>query len=112
MSFLRRLSQFLILIPLAMLIYDLVYEWFVKARILVRTFREWWQWVDVNSFEAAQDTLRRLLTPDIWRQVLEAPGPAVMLIPPVVIYTIYRIWFAIRGGKGAMGGGYTYKSHD
>lgn len=110
MRFLRTLSKILIVLPLVTLVYDLVKEWFVNARIWVRSVQEWWNWMDSESLTAAKPFLNKLLTPEGVTKLMQWPMPFALLIPPVVLYLIYWVWFKIKGGHGA--GRMIFRSHD
>lgn len=110
MRFLRTLSKILILIPIAMFLYDLIKEWFVDARFKIRTLEEWWRWIDSTSLSNGRPFLEKIFSPAFVSDMMATAGPLVMLVPPVVLYVIYRIIFAIRGGHGA--GHITFRSHD
>jgi hypothetical protein len=53
--------------------------------------------------------LQAVFSPKIAEKALSSAAPAVLLIPPLVFYLIYRIIFALRGGQG---GTFNYKSRD
>lgn len=110
MQALRTLSKILILIPIAMLIYDLVDQWFVHARVYIQTFQEWLNTMDSSWPGKVRPILQQTFSSEKAEKIMKAPGPLVMAVPPVVIYIFYRIVFMIRGGQS--GGTITYKSHD
>ena len=108
MTFLRTLSKILMIFPVVTFFYDLIYQWFVKNRFHIRSLKDWWQAVHKESYADGREALRQVF--ENWDKIADQPGPLVLLVPPVVLYLLYRIIFAIRGGRG--GGGFTYKSHD
>lgn len=110
MKVLRTISKILILIPVAMLIYDLVNEWFVNARFKIQTFQEWLTMMDASWTPAVRTHLKGFLGGVQTEQVMQAPGPLVLAVLPVVLYLIYWIWFKANGGQRA--GKFTFKSHD
>ncbi len=110
MQFLRTLSKILILIPIAMLCYDLVDQWFVHARLYIQNLQEWLTMMDPTWTGKVRPVLQQVFSGEKAEKILHAPGPLVMAVPPVVIYIFYRIVFMIRGGQS--GGTITYKSHD
>jgi hypothetical protein len=107
MNALRALSKILILIPIVMLAYDAVKGWFVDAHVRIRPLQEWWRWVDAGSLASARPALAKVMDAHHIDSLLQAPGPVVMLIPPVVLYVLYRVIFAVRGER--TGG---YRSRD
>ena len=106
----RNFSKLLMLIPLAMLIYDLVDQWFVHNMLYLRTFHEWLMWVDPTWAGIVRPFLAIFVAPNMVEKIMTAPGALVMFIPPFVMYILYRIIFALRGGQTA--GTMTFRSHD
>lgn len=110
MPFLRKLSKILILTPIAMLIHDIVKEWFVNARFKIQDFKEWLAFFDESWPSSVRPVLQQLTSGSFAESIMTAPGPLVMAVPPVILYVIYRIIFALQGGQ--RGGTFTFKSHD
>jgi hypothetical protein len=110
MRFLRPLSKILILIPIVMLIYDLVKEWFVNARLYVRSLQEWTIWIDPEWLDPLRNAFKAVFSSNAAQAIMDAPAPLVLIVPPIILYLIYRIIFSIRGGHGA--GRITFRSHD
>jgi hypothetical protein len=46
----------------------------------------------------------------LWEKWASLPSPMALIIPSLVLYPIYWIWFKVSGGHST--GAYTYKSHD
>lgn len=109
MSFLRTTSKILMAPPIITLIYDLVNGWFVEATLKVRSFQDWWIFLHKASFESAKPALINLFSVKTVELLMRLPAPVTLLIPPVVLYILYRIIFLLKGGHGA---GYIYRSHD
>jgi hypothetical protein len=108
MGFLRGLSKFLMIFPVGTFLYDLTYQWFVKNRFMIRSLKEWWQEFSPDTFAAGRETMKGIFAN--WDKIADWHAPLVLLIPPAVLYLLYRIIFAIRGGQG--GDGFKYKSRD
>jgi hypothetical protein len=102
--FLRFLSRALMVFPIGTLLYDLVYQWFVKDTFDIRSLKEWGEWLDKDSYAQAAAAIKDVFPQ--WDAFAQWPAPATLLIPPVFFYVLYRIWFAARGGSG---GKYRYK---
>lgn len=109
MGFLRGFSKFLFAFPVIVLVYDLVEGWFVKNRFKIRSFKEWWVWLDKKSYDDTVPALRGMMS--FWDELADWSAPLVLLIPPVTLYLLYRIIFALRGGQGGRGG-FVYRSRD
>lgn len=110
MRALRTASQILLLPPLATLLYDLVKEWFVYNRVKVRSLEKFWTWLHDDSYDAMRPVFENVLGSNWTTKLMNMPAPLALLIPPVVLYVIYWIWFKIKGGNST--GAFTYKSHD
>ena len=108
MGFLRGFSKFLMIFPVITFFYDLINGWFVKNNIEFRSLKVWWQAVHQESFVSGRDMMRGIF--DNWDRIADKPACLILLIPPVGLYLLYRIIFAIRGGRG--GDGFNYKSRD
>ena len=103
----KKLSQVLALIPLALVLYDLVYFWFIDARVYVRTFGELWHDMSPETLPVAEQWFVSRVSAGLWDMATTTAAPLVFLVPPLVLYVIYRVLFAINGGSGD---GYRYKS--
>ncbi len=101
MDNIRKISQILFLVPLGLFLFDLVANWFVEARIHVRSFLELWKDIDPQSIPAIQAWALHYIPAEHWKAMMDAPAPLVLLVPPTVLYVIYRIVFAISGGSGS-----------
>jgi len=113
MMFLRTLSKVTVLIPVIMLGYDLIYEWFVKARVKIGTFKIWYtDMMGPDGFTQFRNIVADIFGGPNADALAAWPGCVVMLIPPAFFYLLYRIIFAIQGGKSGGGGGFVYKSQD
>lgn len=108
MMFLRGFSKFLLIFPAITFFYDLINGYFVKNKVEFRALKVWWQAIDKESYPAGREFLRGIF--DSWDKWADKPAYLVLLVPPVVLYLLYRILFAIRGGRG--GDGFNYKSPD
>lgn len=109
MSLLRTASKVLMAPPILTLLYDLINGWFVRAEIKIRSFQDWWIFLDKASFEAVKPQMIKILSVKAVELLMKWPAPLTLLIPPVTLYILYRIIFALKGGHGA---GYIYRSHD
>lgn len=103
----KKLSQILVLVPLALVLYDLVCFWFIDARIYVRSFGELWKDMSPETVVSAEQWFSLRVSANMWDQLASTAAPLVLLVPPVVFYIVYRILFVINGGSG---GGFRYKS--
>lgn len=110
MKFLRSLSKILVMFPLGFFLYDIIYFWFVKAKVKVRNVQELWTDIDKVGLVKAQHIFELFLTPKQWTSFSHWPAPLAMLIIPVVLYLIYRLMFLLSGGAGS--DAYRYKSRD
>jgi len=108
MMFLRGFSKFLLIFPAITFFYDLINGFFVKNKVEFRSLKIWWQAIDKESYPAGREFLRGVF--ESWDKWADKPAYLVLLVPPVVLYLIYRLIFAIRGGRG--GDGFNYKSPD
>lgn len=110
MNFLRGFSKFLMIFPTVTFLYDVIDGWFVNNGIKFRSLNEWITLVsDAGTASVARSALQSVL-PKLASDLMGASASIVLLIPPVVLYLLYRFIFALKGGRG--GGGYTYKSRD
>lgn len=109
MEALRSLSKILMIPPIGILLYDLVYGWFVMARIKLRTLQEVWTAFDRSSYNAARPIIDSILTPEAAKTFFGWPAPLSLVILPVCLYVIYWVSFRLSGGKKA--GAYTYRSN-
>jgi hypothetical protein len=108
MKALKSLSQILVLIPIAMLLFDLVHGWFVLATLKVDSFSKWLKWASPEFVPKVKPLLLHVMSAKNAEAVMNAPGPVIMFVPPLVIYILYRVIFAIKGGTG--GGNFKYNS--
>jgi hypothetical protein len=108
MMFLRGLSKVLVIFPVITFLFDLINGFFVKNKVEFRSLKVWWQAISQDSYPAGREFLRGIF--ENWDKWADKPACLVLLVPPVVCYVIYRLIFAIRGGRG--GGGFNYKSPD
>jgi len=109
MEALRSLSKILMIPPVGILLYDLIYGWFVMARIKLRTLQEVWTAFDRSSYNAARPFIESLLTPEGANKLLGWPAPLSLAILPIGLYVVYWVSFRLSGGKKA--GAYTYRSN-
>lgn len=110
MKVLRTISKVLILVPIAMLVYDLVNEWFVNARFKIQSLQEWLELLSPDRARDVRDLLGLMIDGPVVDKVMQAPGPLMVAVVPVSIYAVYWILFKLRGGRRA--GKFTFKSHD
>lgn len=109
MDFLRGFSKFLLIFPAIAFCYDLIYGWFVKNNVEFRSLKIWWQALSKDTYPAGREFLRGIF--ESWDKWADKPACLVLLVPPVALYVLYRLIFAIRGGQGGAGG-FKYKSRD
>lgn len=109
MDFLRGFSKFLLIFPAITFFYDLINGWFVNNKVEFRSLKVWWQAVSKDTYPAGREFLRGFI--ESWDKWADKPAYLILLVPPIVLYVLYRIIFAIRGGQGA-DGGFKYKSRD
>src|SRR5262245_9785525 len=110
MRALRPLSKFLMLLPIATLVYDLVKEWFVYNRLRIRSLEQGWTWLHAKSYEPSKHAIEAFLGKNWTDKIMAWPAPVSLLIPPIALYILYWIWFKFKGGHST--GAYTYKSKD
>lgn len=110
MRFLRTASKIFALVPIVVLIYDLVNEWFVEARLNIRSLKEWILWLNPDWLDPVKNLLKALFGASSAEGVMDTAAPIVLALPPIILYAIYRLWFAAKGGHGA--GKVIYRSHD
>ena len=103
----KKASQIMVLIPLALVLYDLVNFWFIEARIHIRPVEELWKDLSPETLLSAEQWFPLRVSADFWDLMMTTAAPIVLLFPPLVCYIIYRIMFAVNGGSGD---GYRYKS--
>lgn len=103
----KKISQILALIPLALVLYDLVYFWFIEARIHIRSVEELWRDMSPLTLPSAKEWFVSYISGEFWDMISTTVAPLVLLVPPIVLYIIYRVMFAVNGGSGS---GYRYKS--
>ncbi len=110
MRALRTISKVLFVFPALTLIYDLVNEWFVEARFNIRTLKEWVLWLFPDWVDPLGQFLQKVFGASNGEAIMDTMAPVVLVIPPIVLYAIYRLWFAAKGGHGA--GRIIFRSHD
>lgn len=108
MSSLRGISKFLVLFPVLAFLYDLIWGWMVHNKVEFRSLKIWCESLFPDVYAVADEFLAGLFAG--WKDMADMPACLVLWIPPAVLYLLYRIIFALRGGRGS--GGFKYKSHD
>ncbi len=108
MLFMRGFSKFLMIFPTITFFYDLINGYFVKNKVQFDSLKVWWLAVSKDTYPAGREFLRSIF--ESWDKWADKPACLILLIPPVTLYLLYRIIFAIRGGRG--GDGFNYKSPD
>lgn len=106
--FMRTFSKILAALAAGIALYDICYHWFIKNKFHIRPFKDLWTDIHKASYTDMLPHLKSVFAN--WEKIAAWPGPVVILIPAVVIYLLFRIIFAIRGGRG--GDGFNYKSPD
>lgn len=108
MGFLRGLSKFLMIFPVGVFLYDLIYEFAIKNRFRIRTLKELGNDVDKPLYQDIATFMKGFITS--WDKFADWPAPLALLVLPVFLYIVYRIIFMLSGGRG--GDGFKFKSHD
>lgn len=107
MSLFRSLSKILAALAGIIAVYDLVYFWFLRNKVHIRSVRELWTDLHKDSYESALPVLETVFSS--WDKMAGWPAPVLLLVVSAVLYVIFRILFALRGGRG---GRFKYKSPD
>lgn len=103
----RIFSKILALIPLCMFLYDAAKSWFDDAHFNLRTLQQWWIGVNAESLERSLPSLDTWFAEKNVNLVLNLPGAVVMLVPPLVVYLLYRLWFSVSGRRRS--GGFSHR---
>jgi hypothetical protein len=107
MLLLRSLGKLLSVLALGLALYDVCYHWFIQNRFHIRSLKEFWKDVDKKSYESLLPELRHLFSG--WDRMASWPLPLILLSVAALLYVLFRLMFAIRGGRG---GAYKYNSPD
>lgn len=98
MDVLRTLSRIFVVLTLLLALYDLVYQWAVKAQMKIRTVQEMWtDGLGKESFEAGEKSLQSLLSQEHVHSLMQMPTPVVTGIAAVFFYVIYRALLFVTG---------------
>ncbi len=108
MMFLRTLSKIFAFFAVAVALYDVCYFWFIKNKFHIRSLKDFWTEVHKASYTDALPHLKSVFSN--WDKIAGWPTPAVLFAIAVIFYALFRLIFAIRGGRG--GDGFNYKSPD
>jgi hypothetical protein len=110
MEFFKNLSRILLIPPAITLFYDLIHEFFVNNRFLLRPLRQWWVEMSPGTIEGFKSFMSSVFSPTFADKMMTLPAPVVLIVPPLIFYFIYRIIFLLQGGKTGGGSGFVYKS--
>lgn len=97
MEGLKKLSQILLVLPVGTLLYDLIYEWFINARVNIRSLQEWWTDLDKGSLDMARDIVTDVISSKASNTFFNLPAPVALLVLPVFFYILYRFIYLLRG---------------
>ena len=103
MENLKKFSMFLLAPPIILLLYDLIYNWFVKNLFELEKFSYWWKKFSPTTLEPAKSFLGHMVSTSTADRIFNAPAPFVLFVPPLFFYILYRLIFLLQGGKA---GGY------
>lgn len=98
MELLKGLGIGLMLPSGGILVWDLVYFWFVKNDIKVRTTAEWLKYISANAYSSVHNLLTKFL-PGFAAKIEAAPFFLTLFVPGVSLYILYRLVFLLAGGK-------------
>ena len=99
MEFFKKLSLILLAPPIILLLYDLVYNWFVKNMFELEKLSYWWKKMSPTTLEPAKSFLTHILSTTAVEKMFNMPAPIVLFGPPLFFYIIYRLIFLLQGGK-------------
>lgn len=110
MEFFKIASRFLLIPPAITFFYDLITEFFVRNRFLIRPLRQWWVNTSPDTLDAGKSFFAKLSSTAAAEKLFNLPAPVALIIPAIVFYIIYRVIFLLQGGKSGGKGGMVYKS--
>ena len=99
MEFFKKLSLILLVPPVLLLCYDLIYNWFVKNMFELEKLKFWWNKLSPNSLGPAKSILAAISSTTTAEKIFNMPAPIVLFAPPLFFYVVYRIIFLLQGGK-------------
>ncbi len=112
MEALRIIGKTFMIGALLVLIYDLINGWLSIAALDIRSLSEWWTSIDAASLSNAKAFLSAHLKSSLVDKLFKLPGFIAVFVPGIFFYLLYRIIFAVKGGKSGGRGGFTYRSRD
>jgi hypothetical protein len=98
MNMLLIVSRAFAALTLLLALYDLAYQWVVKAQMKIRTVQE--LWIDNSSkesFEAGEKSLQSLLSHDHVNSLMQLPTPVVTGVAALFFYIVYRALSFVSG---------------
>lgn len=108
MMFLRTISKVFAFLAVAVALYDVCYHFFLKNKFHIRPLKDLWTDIHKASYTDALPHLKSVFAN--WDKIAGWPAPAVFLGIAIIFYLLFKLIFAIRGGRG--GDGFNYKSPD
>jgi len=110
MLFFKKLALVLFVPGVITFVWDLIEQFFVHNTFKIRSFKEWGNFISAAGYMKFQNALHVVFPSNICENIGNYPAPLVFIIPSVICYLLYRIFFAVLGGKGGGGTGVVYKS--
>ncbi|MDE1151837.1 MAG: hypothetical protein PW788_04790 [Micavibrio sp.] len=110
MDFFKKVAILLFVPGVIVLVWDIVEQFFVHNTFKIRSFKEWGQFISSTGYMKLQNGLHVVFPSQICENIGNYPAPLVFIVPAVVSYLLYRIFFMVFGGKGGGGSGIVYKS--
>jgi hypothetical protein len=96
---LKKLSLLLLAPPICLLLYELVYNWFVKATFELGKLKFWWNKVSPTTMEPAKHIMAQISSSAAVEKLFNMPASIVLFFPPLFFWLLYRFIFLIQGGK-------------
>lgn len=110
MEIFKKLGILFFVPGVVMLVWDLVEQFFVHNRFMIRTFKEWGNFISPTGYAKLQNGMHVILPSEICGRIADMPAPLVFIVPGIGFYLLYRILFLVFGGKSGGDGGFVYKS--
>ena len=95
----KKLSLILLAPPICLLLYDLIYNWFVRNLFQLEKLSYWWKKIYPSSLEPTKQFLYHVMSTPSVDKMFNMPAGIILFAPPLFFYLIYRIIFLLQGGK-------------
>jgi hypothetical protein len=99
MEIFKKLGLILLAPPVCILLYDLIYNWFVKNQFELEKLTFWWKKIWPSSLEPTKSFLSQVMSSTAVNKMFNLPACIVLFGPPLFFYLLYRIIFLLQGGK-------------